>query len=375
MERLNFVGPAQLFGFLLFVASALTGPAQSSPRAGTLLKQPEEWFRSEEGRRTTANILSWQSPAGSWPKNQSTTHAPYTEDANKLKGTFDNGATTDELRFLARAFRITKDARCQQAVLKGLDHILSAQYPSGGWPQYAPPPARSYHRHITFNDGAMVRLLELLREVETSPQFDFVDQARRKSARKAFDQGITCILKCQVTVNGKLTVWCAQHDEKDLSPRPARSYELASLSGAESAGILRLLMSLDHPSLEVIRAVKAGAAWYESAKITGLRQTREGRDKVMVVDSNAAPLWARFYEIETGRPLFSGRDGVPKYQFADIEAERRNGYAWYGTWGERVAADYEKWSKIDRLQIRRAKESDLLKNRVRVGDWFRRAQP
>ena len=65
----------------------------------------------------------------------------------------------------------------------------------------------------------------------------------------------------------------------------------------------------------------------------------------MVADANAKPLWARFYEIETNRPLFSGRDGVPKYHFAEVEAERRNGYAWYGTWGERVAVEYGSWSR------------------------------
>ncbi len=330
---------------VLLVASAITCSAQSGQRAGGLLKQPDDWFRSEEGRRTTDNILSWQSLAGSWPKNKSTTRAPYTNDTSKLKGTFDNRATTDEIRFLARAFRATNDERLRQAALKGLDHILAAQYPTGGWPQYSPPPAKSYHRHITFNDGSMIRLLELLREVTSAPEFAFVDAGRREAAQQASDRGVACILKCQITVSNKLTVWCAQHDEKDLSPRPARSYELISLSGAESAGVLRFLMSLERPSAEVIRAVKAGAAWYESARIAGLRQTRDGGNRTMVADTNAPPLWARFYEIETGRPLFSSRDGVPKYQFNEIEAERRNGYAWYGTWGEQVAADYAKWSK------------------------------
>jgi pectate lyase len=342
---LSLLAVIQCVASLLFVASGSTCSAQSGQRAGALLKQPDEWFRSDEGRRTTDNVLSWQSAAGSWPKNKSTTRAPYTNDASKLKGTFDNGATTDELRFLARAFRATQDERCQEALLKGLDHVLAAQYPTGGWPQYAPPPANSYHRHITFNDGTMVRLMELLREVAVAPNFEVVDPSRRASAQKAFDRGVACILQCQIAVNGKLTVWCAQHDEKDLSPRSARSYELVSLSGAESAGILRLLMSLERPSPEIMRAVKAGAAWYASAKITGLRQAREDRNKVMVADTNAPPLWARFYEIETGRPLFSGRDGVRKYQLADIEAERRNGYSWYGSWGEQVAADYAKWSK------------------------------
>lgn len=336
---------ALLLALVVLTVGTFTSPGQSGQRAGAFLKQSDEWFRSEEGRRITENVLSWQSLPGSWPKNKSTTSVPYTGDSKSLKGTFDNGATADEIRFLARAFRATQDQRCHQSLLKGLDHILAAQYPTGGWPQYAPPPAKSYHRHITFNDGTMARLLELLREAVSSPDFDFVGPARRASAQQAFDRGLACILKCQISVNGKLTVWCAQHDEKDLSPRPARSYELVSLSGAESAGILRLLMSLEHPNADVIRAVEAGAAWYASAKITGLRQAREGRDKVMIADPDAPPLWARFYEIETGRPLFSGRDGVPKYQFNEIESERRNGYAWYGTWGKQVAADYAKWSK------------------------------
>ena len=335
--------PAGIVAVALFVSSVIPCLAQSDVRAGSLLQQTDEWFRGEAGRRAIANVLSWQSVSGSWPKNQSTTRAPYSGEASKLKGTFDNGATTAEIRFLARAFRATQDPRCEKAMLKGLDHILAAQYPTGGWPQYAPPPANSYHRHITFNDGTMVRLLELLHDVSSSPGFTFIDPPRRAAAKDAFEKGIACILKCQIRVNGRLTVWCAQHDEKDLSPRSGRSYELASLSGAESAGILRFLMSLENPSPEVVRAVHAGAGWFASVRITGLRQAREGRDKIMVVDTNAPPLWARFYEIETGRPLFAGRDGIPKYQFNEIEAERRNGYAWYGTWGGEVAADYARW--------------------------------
>lgn len=317
--------------------------------AGQYLKETDAWFQSSEARRIADNILTWQAPAGDWPKNGDTVSQPYSDDTNKLHGTFDNGATTGEIRFLARACNATQDARYQAAALKGIDHILEAQYPTGGWPQYSPPPSNSYHRHITFNDNAMVRLLETLRKVATSTDFDFVDQPRRESAQKAFDRGIACILNCQIKVNGKLTVWCAQHDEKDLSPRPARKFELVSLSGSESAGILRLLMTLEQPSPAVIRAIQAGAEWFASATITGLRQTRVDRNKVIVADTNAPALWARFYEIETGRPLFSGRDSVPKYTLAEIEAERSNGYAWYGPWGEPVAADYAAWSQ-KRLQ-------------------------
>ena len=124
------------------------------------LKQPEAWFRSIEGRHGVANVLSHQSSRGDWPKNTNTTATRFTGDANNIKGTFDNGATTGELRLLARSFNVTKDEEARAAFRQRVGPYPDAQYTNGGWPQYAPPPARSYHRHITFNDDAMRRLME-----------------------------------------------------------------------------------------------------------------------------------------------------------------------------------------------------------------------
>lgn len=305
--------------------------------------QTDEWFRSDEGKRAIENVLSWQAEAGGWPKNKATTSEPYSGNPRQLNGTFDNGATTTELRFLARAFRVTQDARSEEAFLKGLRHILEAQYPSGGWPQYYPPPAKSYHRHITFNDGTMSRLLELLRDVAGGSEFEFVGPATRRRCGKAYERGVACVLKCQIVVDGKKTAWCAQHDEVTLEPRPGRKFELASLSGGESADVLRLLMSIERPSMEVREAVEAGAAWFRAVQVKGLRQTFVNANKVMVNDAEAPPLWARFYEIGTNRPIFAGRDGVKKYSMAEIEVERRNGYAWYGTWGDSLLREYTRW--------------------------------
>jgi pectate lyase len=307
-----------------------------------LVDKPADWFRSADGRKATANVLSWQAAPGDWPKNEDTASKPFSGERKKLQGTFDNGATTGELRFLARAWLATADAQCRDAFLRGFDHILKAQYPNGGWPQYFPL-SKQYHRHITFNDETMVRLLELLREVAAADDLRFVDAARRQAARAAFDRGIACILKCQIVVRGTPTVWCAQHDEVTLAPAAARSYELPSLSGSESAGILRLLMSIEQPSPEIIRAVKAGAAWFETAKLKGIKVTKVDGDRRVVEDPSAPPVWARFYEIETNQPFFCGRDGVKKARLAEIEKERRNGYAWYGSWGEGVAKAYAKW--------------------------------
>lgn len=314
----------------------------------SLLKKPAAWFQSDEAKTLAANVLSQQSPQGSWPKNGDTT-LPYRGNAADLQGTFDNGATINELRFLARLFEATRNPLYEKAFSKGLDHILEAQYPTGGWPQSFPP-RKDYPRYITFNDNTMLNLMELLREVAAQPLYNFVDKERRARAQLAFDKGIACILQCQIKVNGELTGWCAQHDEKTLEPRPARAFELVSLSGSESVGLTRLLMSLDNPSPQVKQAVVAAIKWLDKAKLSGIKiekredkTTEKGYDLVVVSDQNAPPLWARFYNIETNEPFFVSRDGIPRKNLSDISYERRTGYAWYGNWPQKLFSEYESW--------------------------------
>lgn len=344
MMTRNFVLSCAVF--CLTVDAAVAGPAD-------YLKKPDTWFAGEEAKQVAANILSYQSEVGGWPKNVDTTAAPYTGDRKDLRPTYDNGATTDELRFLARIYAAKQDAAYRTAFDRGLAYVLEGQYPNGGWPQYYPPPARTYHRHITFNDDAMVRLLQFVREVATKDVYAFVEAGCRKDCAAAFNRGIGCILKCQIKVSEKLTAWCAQHDEADYRPRPGRSYELTTLSGAESVGVTRLLMSLEDPPPEVVRAVEGAAAWFESAKLTGIRVATvedesgpKSTNKVVVEDQAAPPLWARFYSIETNRPVFSDRDGVAKSTLAEIGYELRNHYAWYGTWPRQLLdSEYPAWKK------------------------------
>lgn len=276
---------------ILTTSVTFTVSLLAATRAENLNKKEDAWFWSANGIQTLDNILSWQSEHGGWPKNQDTTSEPYSGDRAKIQGTFDNGATTGELRILARGTRLIKEERYERAFLTGLDNILEAQYPNGGFPQYFPL-RKGYYTRITFNDSCMIRIMEFLDEVVTSKDYDFLDQGRRVSAKKAFNLGIECILKCQIQVNDQLTVWCAQHDEVTLAPASARSYELVSLSGAESAEILRFLMRIEEPSPEVIRSIKAGAAWFEANKIEGYRYERSANKPALIEDPSAALLWA-----------------------------------------------------------------------------------
>ena len=335
---------------ILFLCLLLT-QVRAAEKASNYLAKPAEWFGSSEARRMAENILTFQTERGDFPKNTDTVSAPHTGDRAALKGIFDNGATIPELKFLAKVFNATKETKFEAAFLKGLDHLLKAQYANGGWPQ-AYPPGKGYDRHITFNDETMVNILNFAREVARGGEYEFAGDERKKRAASAFQRGVDCILKCQIRIDGKLTAWCAQHDEVDFSPRPARTYELVSLSGSESAGIVKLLMSIDKPSPQVIDAVDAAVKWFEAVKLTGIRETRvqdakgeKSWNKVIVTDANAPALWARFYDLKTMKPMFVDRDGVPKRNIADIGYERRNGYAWYVTSPQAVLNAYPNWRK------------------------------
>ena len=96
----------------------------------------------------------------------------------------------------------------REAFFKGLDHVLTAQYANGGWPQYYPP-GKSYARYITFNDGTMVGLMHFVRDIADRPVYEFVDAERRRRAADSFQRGVRCILRCQIMVDGRLTAWCA----------------------------------------------------------------------------------------------------------------------------------------------------------------------
>ncbi len=185
--------------------------------------------------------------------------------------TIDNDATTTPMRFLALMVQATRDIRYRAAFERGVDYLLAAQYPNGGWPQYFPL-RKGYYSHITYNDDAMVNVLTVLRAAAAGkPPYDFVDQSRRARSAAAVARGIDCILHTQIRQDGKLTAWCAQHDETTLKPASARNFEPPTLSGGESVGIVRFLMEIEQPTPEITAAIKGAVAWFRAVAIHGIR--------------------------------------------------------------------------------------------------------
>lgn len=321
---------------------------------------PQEWYGSDEAIEVADKVVLYQTEIGGWPKNVGFHKEINQEHMDRVKSsgigaTFDNEATTSEMRFLAKVYEHRKDKKYREAFLKGVSYIFKAQYDNGGWPQFYPVrPGKSvsYSGHITFNDGAYANVMTLLRDIFTdAPCFQCMelDIDIKRQCRESFKKGIRCILNTQIKKDGVRTVWCAQHDAVTLLPAKARAYELPSFSGAESADIVMLLMSLPHPSDEVIAAVKGAVVWFEAHQAKDVRYERykdeKGERNARLVSSPGNSVWARFYDLDTEKPFFCDRDGIKKDNLNDIGKERRGGYSWYTSSPSKVLKHYKKWLK------------------------------
>lgn len=338
------------------------------------LNRDAAWYGTDEARHIADVIVSFQTPAGGWSKNLDMTGSPrargqsYTPD-NLSKhpsvddfdtpkdphwnyvGTLDNDATNTELHFLLLVSTATPGAAgdsYRASFLRGIRYLLAAQFPNGGWPQVWPLEG-GYHDAITFNDNAVTESAETLTAVaEGTGNYSFVPAELRQQAKAAAAHALDCILATQVIVNGKRTVWAQQHDALTLAPVAGRNYEPAALSSGESADVLVYLMHLTQPSPAVVAAIDAGVAWLKVTTITGQewvggRGTPGGRH--LEAKAGAGPIWARYYSISTGLPVFGDRDKTIHDDVNELSLERRNGYAWYSAGPQQALDAFATWSK------------------------------
>ena len=347
-------------------------PPHSSSARSIPLHRDAAWYASTDAQHIADIILSFQTPAGGWGKNLDMgKHArqpgercgpdnlsrflstddfdtPAEPDWNYI-GTIDNDATTTELNFLARvitAAGATREPSWRASFLRGINYLLAAQYPNGGWPQVWPLEG-GYHDAITYNDDAMTQVMELMHNASQGQgDFAFVPASLRPRAAQSFARGLACVLKTQLTNNGKRSIWAQQYDPLTLEPTSARDYEPPDPCPAESTAILLLLMNdLPKPTAEQLLAIKAGIEWIHKTAIYGQSWGPTPNGRNLTVHAGAGPLWARYYLAGADTPIFGDRDKSIHDDVNEISAERRNGYGWY-TYDPKEALDrFDSWQK------------------------------
>ena len=291
-----------IIGFSLFTQCKTTA---QTPKMGA--------NTTVETDTTAEKMVLYQRNVGGWAKAIDNVKIDYTkaltegdkaaiaDDVNRNDATIDNNATSREIKYLLTAFKKTSNPKYLKSAENGIRYLLKMQYESGGFPQFYPDTS-GYRKHITFNDNAMINALEVLKNVaEGKKEGNLVDKSLVEPSKKAIEKGIACILKTQIKQNGVLKSWCAQHDKNTFLPAKARAYELPSLSGQETVGIITFLMSIEKPSEDVKIAIKSAVAWLESVKIKGfsvqdmLAPKEKTRPNCTVRIGNKYTVSARFF--------------------------------------------------------------------------------
>lgn len=295
---------------------------------------------TEDPKRYAENIISWQMDHGGFglhdasfyknPWDGVQSRSEWVSEGREL-GNYDDYATVAEVRFLAEVYAQIDDsalkAAIQVSVERCLQFIFTSQYGNGGWPQVYPERyKRVYSNNVTLNDNAMIRTMVLLSDVlanMTPFDTDLVAHATKDKIYPRLASAVDYLLKAQIKNNNELTIWSSQYNPETYAPASARSYELVSKSGNASVGVLAYMMNWPEQTEEVIAAVSGGIAWYDSNKVKNLI-LRNGAFSEMP----GAELWYRFYEVDSNIPFFAGRDGIKKYDLAEVEEERRKNYSW-----------------------------------------------
>jgi len=348
-------------------------PPESRNASCVDLGRPDDWYATPEALRIASNLVSFQTPSGGWGKNTDYSRSPrnpgelfgagqhlavkdstpgdfdeHSRNRWSYVGTFDNDATTTELRFLAKVIAAANNppASLTEGFRRGLNYIFESQYPNGGWPQVWPLEG-GYHDAITINDDAMIHVVEFLRDVSLGEgSFAFVPEAERKKADASWRKGLELLLKAQIRVSGERTVWAQQHDPMTLKPTAGRNYEMAAACSSESSEILIFLMSLPDPDRATIASVHAAAGWFGKTRITGKEFSNSGPEGRTLHDNpSGGPIWARYYEVGTDRPLFGDRDKTIHDNVNEISRERRKGYGWFGTRPANALELYAAWAR------------------------------
>jgi len=246
--------------------------------------------------------------------------------------TLDDDTTQAALRHLMAVDQLVKDEKVRDAVAYGLDALLKAQLPLGGWPQvFGQPepeqkmapyvkieldgtrttrqrPTRYWH-YYTFNDGAINDCIAVCLEAyERYKEAKYLDAARRAG---------DFIIASQLPA--PQAGWAQQYT-RDLKPEWARRFEPPAACSAVAVRNVRSLIEvwLVTGEAKYLGPIPAALDWLERSRLPGER-----------------PRWARFYELGTNRPLYFVKD---TYELTYRDDNLPTHYSFVGDYGVESAA-------------------------------------
>ncbi|GBD34903.1 hypothetical protein HRbin36_00004 [bacterium HR36] len=278
--------------------------------------------------------------------------------------TYDDDTTQSALRFLLAMDRTLQgqDPNIRRAIEFGLARLLDAQYDNGAWPQrfqgrlpQVPNPRAQAHfprdwsrthpgkgynyaHFYTLNDRVMETIILTLLQAH--------ELYRNPAYLRAAVRGGEFLLLAQMPE--PQPAWAQQYNFA-VQPAWARAFEPPAIASAESASAMRALITLYLATGEdrFIQPVFKAAAWLQRSRLP-----------------NGA--WARFYELQTNRPLYFNK----RYQLVYSDNDLPTHYAFRGDFGiPGLLRDLERLQRLGRekylAQRMRKPSPDELRQRLR----------
>lgn len=237
----------------------------------------------------------------------------------KSVSSLENGATTAELKYLAKYITEVKpeDSKYQDAFVKGVKFLLTTQMDNGGW-SMNPGSGSGFNANIEVGNNAMIEVLTLLSDIAVLNNQNYVFARKAMNVdeiKAAVEKGNDFIIASQISNNNKKAGWASQYD-KTGKVTMGRTYERESVSSYTTKAVVDYLMTIHDPSQAVRDAVESAYSWLKKVKISDKEQEivkdtsmNNGYD-VYLVDGNGT--WASNYVYDetsdSYRPLYSDVD-------------------------------------------------------------------
>jgi hypothetical protein len=317
-----------------------------------------EVYLLEGAREAASALVRGQLRSGGWDYRIEFAPADRQDYAYRVDGggadahnvtTLDDNTTQGALRFLMRIDKDLKfeDQTIHEAVLYALDQLMAAQYPNGAWPQRfsGPPddaqfpvreasyeedwprkyPKENYRGLYTLNDNVLANCVAVLLTAADT----YGDQRYREAAKEAG----RFVLRAQMP--DPQPAWAQQYNA-EMHPAWARRFEPAAITGGESQGAMRVLLDLYDSTADraFLEPIPAALGYLEESRLP------DGR-------------LARFYELESNRPLYFTKDYQVTYEDNDLPTH----YSFkVKSKLEEIRADYDRLLATDPAQLNPPRE-------------------
>jgi PelA/Pel-15E family pectate lyase len=292
---------------------------------------------------------------------------PASPRQRRRTSTLDDDNTQSAVRFLVQLDEALDfgDTTVHDAVEFALKSLLAAQYPNGAWPQRfeGPPdagkfpvkaasypetwsrtyPNEKYGNYYTFNDhvmGDMVRTLLLAEHIYRNARY-------RAAAERTGDFMI--LAQMPQPQPG----WAQQYNT-EIHPAWARKFEPPSITGGESADVVRTLLLLYRTTAnkKYLEPLPRAFEYYRRSVLPGNRL-------------------ARFYELKTNKPLFFTKD----YRLTFSDDDMPTHYAFKcGNWVPAMEDEYKRLLALDPEKLRAEAGSRKNKSSLRPGKVTRQME-